>query len=61
MTDLVKKTSLTRAISSMQQLFPSEYRFYPKSWYIPAQMDDFCKYVSESSAQSWYIVKPDDG
>ncbi|KAL3991078.1 Tubulin-tyrosine ligase family protein [Acanthocheilonema viteae] len=71
MSDLSKKISLTRAISSMRRLFPDEYTFYPSSWFIPAQLDAFIKYCnkcekSEDSSTShhnsnWYIVKPNDG
>lgn len=71
MSDLSKKISLTRAISSMRRLFPDEYTFYPSSWFIPAQLDAFIKYCnrcekSEDNSASfrnnnWFIVKPDDG
>ncbi|VDK67805.1 unnamed protein product [Litomosoides sigmodontis] len=71
MSDLSRKISLTRAISSMRQLFPDEYGFYPSSWFIPAQLDAFIKYCDRcekpkgtsisSQSSNWYIVKPDDG
>ncbi|CAG9539245.1 unnamed protein product [Cercopithifilaria johnstoni] len=71
MSDLSKKISLTRAISSMRRLFPDEYTFYPLSWFIPAQLDTFIKHCdkcekAEDNSTSfrnsnWYIVKPDDG
>ncbi|VDN27915.1 unnamed protein product [Gongylonema pulchrum] len=61
MSDLSKKISLTRAISSMRQLFPHEYQFYPSSWFIPAQFDAFVEHCNSSRHTAWYIVKPDDG
>ncbi|KAK6114449.1 Tubulin-tyrosine ligase family protein [Brugia pahangi] len=71
MSDLSKKISLTRAISSMRRLFPDEYAFYPSSWFIPAQLDAFMKYCNKCAKSednltsfqnnNWYIVKPDDG
>ncbi|KHN75232.1 Tubulin polyglutamylase TTLL11 [Toxocara canis] len=70
MTELSKKISLTRAIASMRRLFPNEYEFYPKSWFIPAQLDEFCEHCKRTqmstdddtqSEVNWYIVKPDDG
>uniref|UniRef100_A0A0R3RK51 TTL domain-containing protein n=1 Tax=Elaeophora elaphi TaxID=1147741 RepID=A0A0R3RK51_9BILA len=72
MSDLSKKISLTRAISSMRRLFPDEYSFYPSSWFIPAQLDAFIKHCDKCSksdnnsntsfqSSNWYIVKPDDG
>ena len=45
----------------MQELFPDEYNFYPKSWVIPAQLKDFRDYCASNKNQSWFIVKPDDG
>uniref|UniRef100_A0A915PCZ8 Tubulin polyglutamylase TTLL11 n=1 Tax=Setaria digitata TaxID=48799 RepID=A0A915PCZ8_9BILA len=76
MSELSKKTSLTRAILSMRRLFPDEYKFYPSSWFIPAQLDAFMQYWNTNNNNfnnkkgddsislqnnKWYIVKPDDG
>ncbi|KAE9552579.1 hypothetical protein FO519_004196 [Halicephalobus sp. NKZ332] len=61
MTELAKKISLTQSIRSMQELFPDEYNFYPKSWVIPAQLNNFKEYCASNKNQSWFIVKPDDG
>uniref|UniRef100_A0A1I7VJW9 Tubulin tyrosine ligase n=1 Tax=Loa loa TaxID=7209 RepID=A0A1I7VJW9_LOALO len=72
MSDLSKKISLTRAITSMRRLFPDEYVFYPSSWFIPAQLDAFIKHCNKcaksgehstsfQNSNNWYIVKPDDG
>lgn len=61
MTELAKKISLTQAIHSMQQLFPEEFQFYPKSWIIPAQLLEFQKYCVNRTETSWFIVKPDEG
>ncbi|VDK17517.1 unnamed protein product [Anisakis simplex] len=74
MTELSKKIALSRAITSMRKLFPDEYEFYPRSWFIPTQFDEFCEYCGSREAinsddidhnqqapVNWYIVKPDDG
>ncbi|VDM98056.1 unnamed protein product, partial [Thelazia callipaeda] len=64
MSDLTKKISLTRAISSMRRLFPDEYQYYPSSWFIPAQLDTFVQYCKSRKTfhvDNWYIVKPNDG
>uniref|UniRef100_A0A915BM83 Tubulin tyrosine ligase n=1 Tax=Parascaris univalens TaxID=6257 RepID=A0A915BM83_PARUN len=72
MTELSKKISLSRAIASMRRLFPDEYEFYPKSWFLPAQLDEFVDYCDSTYLSSgeencgepqskWFIVKPDDG
>uniref|UniRef100_A0A914WD28 Tubulin polyglutamylase TTLL11 n=1 Tax=Plectus sambesii TaxID=2011161 RepID=A0A914WD28_9BILA len=70
MNELAKKIPLTRAISSMQRLFPDQYDFYPRSWFIPAQLDKFnadYKNIMTIKAErgddepTWFIVKPDEG
>ncbi|KAH7699364.1 Protein TTLL-11 b, partial [Aphelenchoides avenae] len=61
MTDLSKKIALTQAIRSMKELFPEEYRFYPNSWVIPAQLAEFEQHCRRNANGGWYIVKPDDG
>jgi len=61
MTELAKKIELTRAINTMSQLFPDDYDYYPKSWFIPTQMQQFCDYFQSESRSQWFIVKPDDG
>ncbi|CAI5456246.1 unnamed protein product [Caenorhabditis angaria] len=68
MTELAKKISLTHAISSMQKLFPDEYAFYPKSWFLPAHLNDFHAYFhgrnrkeNREREEMWFIVKPDEG
>uniref|UniRef100_A0A0K0EQ05 Tubulin--tyrosine ligase-like protein 9 n=1 Tax=Strongyloides stercoralis TaxID=6248 RepID=A0A0K0EQ05_STRER len=60
MTELAKKISLTKSLRSMEELFPSEYTFYPQSWIIPPQLEEFKKYI-ENNKTKWFISKPDDG
>lgn len=60
MTELAKKVALTRAIRSMKELFPNEYGFYPRSFILPAQYDEF-KAFSLANTNKWFIVKPDEG
>ncbi|KAL7070923.1 hypothetical protein ACQ4LE_010143 [Meloidogyne hapla] len=62
MTELAKKVTLTQAISSMRELFPSEYSFYPRSWILPAQLQQFRDYcLNSDETNKCFIVKPDDG
>ncbi|CAI4225713.1 unnamed protein product [Auanema sp. JU1783] len=71
MTELAKKISLTHAISSMQKIFPKEYAFYPKSWFLPAHYVEFQSFYKKEAetrkrqngkgAEMWFIVKPDEG
>ncbi|NWV64686.1 TTL11 polyglutamylase, partial [Malurus elegans] len=66
MMETVRKITLSRAMRTMQDLFPLEYNFYPRSWILPEELPLF---VSEfrrmkDSDPSWkptFIVKPDGG
>ncbi|NXQ89460.1 TTL11 polyglutamylase, partial [Nyctibius grandis] len=66
MTEMVRKITLSRAVRTMQDLFPLEYNFYPRSWILP---EEFSLFVAEvrmmkGSDPSWkptFIVKPDGG
>lgn len=43
MNALSRKNHLARNLSRMQQAFPDEYDFFPKTWILPAEMSDFRK------------------
>ncbi|KAM6431224.1 tubulin polyglutamylase TTLL11 isoform 2-T2 [Liasis olivaceus] len=66
MTEMVRKVNLSRAMRTMQELFPEEYNFYPRSWILP---DEFAIFLTEvnltkESNPRWrptFIVKPDGG
>ncbi|XP_060246029.1 tubulin polyglutamylase TTLL11 isoform X1 [Meriones unguiculatus] len=66
MTEMVRKITLSRALRIMQNLFPEEYNFYPRSWILP---DEFQLFVSQvrtvkDGDPTWkptFIVKPDGG
>ncbi|XP_041050067.1 tubulin polyglutamylase TTLL11 isoform X1 [Carcharodon carcharias] len=66
MTELVRKINFSRAVRTMQQLFPEEYKFYPRSWILPEEYQHFADQVrmSKETDSSWkptFIVKPDGG
>ncbi|KAE9547434.1 hypothetical protein FO519_009354 [Halicephalobus sp. NKZ332] len=61
MKELARKVALTESIRSMQELFPEEYDFYPKSWAIPAQLKEFKEYCASKKNENWFIVKPNAG
>ncbi|OXB76378.1 UNVERIFIED_CONTAM: hypothetical protein H355_006789 [Colinus virginianus] len=44
MTEMVRKVTLSRAVRTMQDLFPIEYNFYPRSWILP---EEFPLFVAE--------------
>uniref|UniRef100_A0A8C9L749 Tubulin tyrosine ligase like 11 n=1 Tax=Pavo cristatus TaxID=9049 RepID=A0A8C9L749_PAVCR len=66
MTEMVRKVTLSRAVRTMQDLFPVEYNFYPRSWILPEEFPLFVTEVRmmKESDPSWkptFIVKPDGG
>ncbi|VDO25931.1 unnamed protein product, partial [Heligmosomoides polygyrus] len=44
--ELAKKVKLTHALRAMQMIFPEKYSFYPRSFYLPADYDEFVVSVS---------------
>ncbi|NXO50119.1 TTL11 polyglutamylase, partial [Aramus guarauna] len=66
MTEMVRKITLSRAVRTMQDLFPLEYNFYPRSWILPEEFSLFVDEVRmmKDGDPSWkptFIVKPDGG
>ncbi|XP_008831668.1 tubulin polyglutamylase TTLL11 [Nannospalax galili] len=66
MTEMVRKITLSRAVRTMQNLFPEEYSFYPRSWILPEELQLFVAQVQmvKDGDPSWkptFIVKPDGG
>ncbi|KRX01263.1 hypothetical protein PPERSA_11710 [Pseudocohnilembus persalinus] len=57
---LAKKNFLAQNLQKMQNLFPEEYNFYPKTWTLPMMFEDFKKYSEMSKNRNkYYIVKPE--
>ncbi|NXC85161.1 TTL11 polyglutamylase, partial [Cercotrichas coryphoeus] len=66
MMETVRKITLSRAMRIMQDLFPLEYNFYPRSWILPEELPLFVAEVRmmKDNNPSWkptFIVKPDGG
>ncbi|XP_058238720.1 tubulin polyglutamylase TTLL11 isoform X2 [Hemibagrus wyckioides] len=66
MIEMLRKINLSRAVRTMQQLFPEEYNFYPRSWILPEEYQLFSTQIrllkdSDSSLKPTFIVKPDSG
>ena len=54
---LSDKGLLTLNIAHMRQYFPDEYAFYPQSFNVPAQMEQFKAEFAKSKNKLW-LVKP---
>lgn len=70
MAETLRKINLTRALCNLHMLFPEEYNFYPKTWFLPQQYHTFCADVAHEKRQNktkgkkrlpTFIVKPDAG
>ena len=66
MSDLLRKIHLTRSLNHMRVLFPHEYSFYPQTWFLPEQDQQFkddVRYIHQQDRKhqrslTTFIVKP---
>lgn len=66
MSEMMRKINLSRAVRTMQELFPEEYDFYPRSWILPEEYQQFTTQMrmvkeNDSTVSHTFIVKPDGG
>lgn len=45
MLEMLRKINMSRAVRTMQELFPEEYDFYPRSWILPEEYQLFATQV----------------
>ena len=66
MSDLLRKIHLTRSLNHMRLLFPHDYNFYPQTWFLPEQNQQFkddVRYIHQQDKKhhrspTTFIVKP---
>ncbi|KAM9338193.1 tubulin polyglutamylase TTLL11 [Symphorus nematophorus] len=66
MIEMLRKINLSRAVRTMQELFPEEYDFYPRSWILPEEYQQFSTQIrmvkeNDATLNPTFIVKPDGG
>ncbi|XP_066514680.1 tubulin polyglutamylase TTLL11 isoform X2 [Hoplias malabaricus] len=66
MIEMLRKINLSRAVRTMQEVFPEEYNFYPRSWILPEEYQLFSTQIrllkdNDSTLKPTFIVKPDSG
>ncbi|XP_037340367.2 tubulin polyglutamylase TTLL11 [Pungitius pungitius] len=66
MIEMLRKINLSRAVRTMQELFPEEYDFYPRSWILPEECQQFSTQIrmvkeNDATLNPTFIVKPDSG
>lgn len=66
MNDLLRKVHLTRLLNNMRLLFPNDFDFYPKTWFLPEQTQQFkddVRYIHQQDRKhnrslTTFIIKP---
>ncbi|XP_035040794.2 tubulin polyglutamylase TTLL11 [Hippoglossus stenolepis] len=66
MVEMLRKINLSRAMRTVQELFPDEYDFYPRSWILPEEYQQFSTQIrmvkeNDATVNPTFIVKPDGG
>lgn len=64
MGEIAHKDELSKHINRLRQYFPDEFSFYPKTWLLPMEQDQFEAYAHDTKKHGkagTYIVKPDGG
>lgn len=66
MVEMLRKINMSRAVRTMQELFPEEYDFYPRSWILPEEYQQFTTQIrlvkeNDATINHTFIVKPDGG
>jgi tubulin polyglutamylase TTLL6/13 len=60
MHEICRKDHLARKVSKLSKLFPKEYNFFPQSWILPTEWNDFNHSFKPKKGQC-FISKPDHG
>ena len=58
MSCLAHKNNLSRNLKRMQKLFPNEYNYFPQTWILPSDSNDFKKEFTYQNKNKTFIVKP---
>lgn len=64
MPNIARKNRMGQNLNRLLKLFPREYSFYPRTWVLPSELNDFrSQFDSNGNALNnrIYIVKPDTG
>ena len=60
MSALSRKNNLGRNLQKMAKQFPEDYRFFPRTFILPADYNDFkAKYFGKDKQPMTFIVKPE--
>ena len=60
MYSLARKDHFARNLNKMFKRFPEEFKFYPQTWLLPAEMGDFRKqFKDQTKGRKTFISKPE--
>ncbi|KAL2635285.1 hypothetical protein R1flu_006764 [Riccia fluitans] len=60
MLQICRKKSLARNLATMRKMFPSQYKFFPRSFILPNQLPELLSKFNFHKTRT-YILKPDNG
>jgi tubulin polyglutamylase TTLL6/13 len=55
---LARKNLLAKNLLAMQRVFPKEYKFFPPTWLLPADLKAFKEQFNQRKAKT-FIIKPE--
>lgn len=64
MPNLARKNRMGQNLNRMLKLFPKEYAFYPRTWVLPGEINDFRQQFDGQGValnNKIFIIKPDTG
>lgn len=62
MFQIARKNYLARNLKKMKKQFPKDYKFFPKTWLLPYELNDLKNQVAKYDKKGTkvnYIVKPE--
>ena len=64
MPNIARKNRMGQNLNKMLKIFPQEYSYYPRTWVLPSELNDFrSQFDANGNAigNKIYIIKPDGG
>lgn len=64
MSTVAHKAELAKHMNRLRKFFPEEFDFYPRTWLLPEEQEEFEAYAYRKREQGkamTYILKPDEG
>jgi len=59
--NIARKNTLGKNLMKMKKLFPVNFKFFPKTYLLPSDYQDFARQFSKSDNPKTFILKPEAG